>query len=259
MYRTEDFPSLDAANPRGSSTITPASLSSSHFRPTGVLRRGTDEVSRSSSGVVGGTTSGSLVQSELGNSFSDAGFVGNGSFDRSRFSDNPGSLSSKFSSASGASMVPSNLSSQSSLNFPSASHSSKFQSSGSVSASSAVVGSAPMSLAASSSAHMPTPTVNSAVGNIGSGSISLKSSAPGNIGSGSPSVSGGALSSSITPSPIQSSSASVNTASSGVSIESPEFGLKGLLRIIRMTDPDLNTLALGTDLTSLGLDLNSTE
>lgn len=31
----------------------------------------------------------------------------------------------------------------------------------------------------------------------------------------------------------------------------------GLLNVIRMTDPDLNTLALGTDLTTLGLNLNS--
>ena len=31
------------------------------------------------------------------------------------------------------------------------------------------------------------------------------------------------------------------------------------LAVIRMTDPDLNTLALGTDLTTLGLNLNSTE
>lgn len=38
-----------------------------------------------------------------------------------------------------------------------------------------------------------------------------------------------------------------------------EYGLKGLLKIIRMSDLDLNTLALGTDLTTLGLDLNSTE
>jgi CCR4-NOT transcription complex subunit 2 len=35
------------------------------------------------------------------------------------------------------------------------------------------------------------------------------------------------------------------------------FGLLGLLSVIRMTDPDLNTLALGTDLTTLGLNLNS--
>jgi len=37
------------------------------------------------------------------------------------------------------------------------------------------------------------------------------------------------------------------------------FGLLGLLNVIRMTDPDLNTLALGTDLTSLGLNPNSPE
>lgn len=37
------------------------------------------------------------------------------------------------------------------------------------------------------------------------------------------------------------------------------YGLLGILKVIRMTDPDLNVLALGTDLTSLGLNLNSTE
>lgn len=37
------------------------------------------------------------------------------------------------------------------------------------------------------------------------------------------------------------------------------FGLRGLLTVIRMTDQDLNTLALGTDLTTLGLNLNSPE
>ena len=35
------------------------------------------------------------------------------------------------------------------------------------------------------------------------------------------------------------------------------YGLLGLLGVIRMTNPDLNTLALGTDLTTMGLDLNS--
>ncbi|KEP66549.1 UNVERIFIED_CONTAM: NOT2 / NOT3 / NOT5 family protein [Hammondia hammondi] len=35
------------------------------------------------------------------------------------------------------------------------------------------------------------------------------------------------------------------------------YGLLGILKVIRMTDPDLNVLALGTDLTSLGLNLNS--
>lgn len=38
-----------------------------------------------------------------------------------------------------------------------------------------------------------------------------------------------------------------------------KYGLTGLLGVIRMTDPDLTTLALGTDLTTLGLNLNSSE
>lgn len=43
-------------------------------------------------------------------------------------------------------------------------------------------------------------------------------------------------------------------------IDDHRFDLMGLLSVIRMTDPDLNTLALGTDLTTLGgLNLNSTE
>ncbi|XP_019448672.1 PREDICTED: probable NOT transcription complex subunit VIP2 isoform X2 [Lupinus angustifolius] len=37
------------------------------------------------------------------------------------------------------------------------------------------------------------------------------------------------------------------------------FGLLGLLSVIRMSDPDLTSLALGVDLTILGLNLNSTE
>ncbi|KAI9146522.1 hypothetical protein BKA69DRAFT_1045136 [Paraphysoderma sedebokerense] len=38
---------------------------------------------------------------------------------------------------------------------------------------------------------------------------------------------------------------------------SDKHGLLGLLSVIRMTDPDMNALALGTDLTTLGLNLNS--
>lgn len=38
-----------------------------------------------------------------------------------------------------------------------------------------------------------------------------------------------------------------------------QFGLMGLLNVIRMTDPDLTMLALGTDLTTLGLNLNSSD
>ncbi|KAH9602381.1 hypothetical protein KSS87_016829 [Heliosperma pusillum] len=37
------------------------------------------------------------------------------------------------------------------------------------------------------------------------------------------------------------------------------FGLLGLLGVIRMSDPDLTSLALGIDLTTLGLNLNSSE
>ncbi|KAL5579773.1 hypothetical protein UlMin_012215 [Ulmus minor] len=40
---------------------------------------------------------------------------------------------------------------------------------------------------------------------------------------------------------------------------SDPFGLLGLLSVIRMSDPDLTSLALGIDLTTLGLNLNSQE
>lgn len=40
---------------------------------------------------------------------------------------------------------------------------------------------------------------------------------------------------------------------------SDPFGLLGLTRVLKMTDKDLNTLALGTDLTTLGLNLSSIE
>ena len=43
------------------------------------------------------------------------------------------------------------------------------------------------------------------------------------------------------------------------SAEVANFGLLGLLGVIRMSDPDVTTLALGTDLTTLGLNLNSPE
>ncbi|GAB4855218.1 Probable NOT transcription complex subunit vip2 [Ancistrocladus abbreviatus] len=37
------------------------------------------------------------------------------------------------------------------------------------------------------------------------------------------------------------------------------FGLLGLLSVVRMSDPDLTSLALGIDLTTLGLNLNSSK
>lgn len=41
--------------------------------------------------------------------------------------------------------------------------------------------------------------------------------------------------------------------------DADRYGLLGLLSVIRMTDPDLTTLALGTDLTTLGLNLSLPE
>jgi hypothetical protein len=38
-----------------------------------------------------------------------------------------------------------------------------------------------------------------------------------------------------------------------------DYGMLGLLNVISMQNPDLTTLALGTDLTTLGLHLNSSE
>jgi hypothetical protein len=46
---------------------------------------------------------------------------------------------------------------------------------------------------------------------------------------------------------------------SGSSASSAQYGLLGLLGVIRMVDADVNTLALGSDLTTLGLNLNSSK
>lgn len=46
---------------------------------------------------------------------------------------------------------------------------------------------------------------------------------------------------------------------SGGSALSGDYGLLGLLKIIRLSDADRNALAVGSDLTSLGLNLNSSE
>jgi len=40
---------------------------------------------------------------------------------------------------------------------------------------------------------------------------------------------------------------------------SERYGLMGILNVIRMAEPDLSTLAIGSDLTGLGLNLNSPE
>lgn len=59
---------------------------------------------------------------------------------------------------------------------------------------------------------------------------------------------------------------SLNPPSSQVGAESTDpvskdvrYGLLGLLEVIRMADTDLNSLALGNDLTTFGLNLNSTD
>ena len=67
-----------------------------------------------------------------------------------------------------------------------------------------------------------------------------------------------------TPTQQQQMSQQQQHSSAGGKIPSQQaapdrFGLLGLLSVIRMTDPDLTTLALGTDLTTLGLHLNSPE
>ena len=58
---------------------------------------------------------------------------------------------------------------------------------------------------------------------------------------------------------IESNSNSNSEDNNASNQNSSRFGLLGLLQVIRMTESDLNTLALGNDLTTLGLNLNSAE
>lgn len=62
----------------------------------------------------------------------------------------------------------------------------------------------------------------------------------------------------ITSSSVTEPTTSVSNSSGGPAL-SGDFGLLGLLKVIRMTDADRNALALGSDLTSLGLNLNSSD
>jgi len=69
---------------------------------------------------------------------------------------------------------------------------------------------------------------------------------------------------SLTPSTAPGSAATGLPSAPGVtsvagSALGGDFGLLGLLSVIRMTDADRNALALGTDLTMLGMNLNSGE
>ncbi|KAJ1562263.1 hypothetical protein HK405_014100, partial [Cladochytrium tenue] len=59
--------------------------------------------------------------------------------------------------------------------------------------------------------------------------------------------------------PLSASNASAAGSAGSAATAPPgdRFGLVGLIDVIRMTDPDMNMLALGCDLTTLGLNLNS--
>lgn len=59
--------------------------------------------------------------------------------------------------------------------------------------------------------------------------------------------------------PASSGSPPSAGSSPSLNAKDSKFGLLGLLDVIRMTDKDLNTLALGSDLTTFGLNLNSSE
>lgn len=60
--------------------------------------------------------------------------------------------------------------------------------------------------------------------------------------------------------PLLSNIASASAGASQLPVtKEQKFGLAGLLDVIRFTDKDANTLALGTDLTTFGLNLNSSD
>lgn len=58
---------------------------------------------------------------------------------------------------------------------------------------------------------------------------------------------------------ISNSNSSIGSGGGGSMSKEGGYGLSGLLDVIRMTDKDLNTLALGSDLTTFGLNLNSSD
>ncbi|KAG0012912.1 hypothetical protein BGZ82_002370 [Podila clonocystis] len=101
---------------------------------------------------------------------------------------------------------------------------------------------------------------------LNSAATSTPTSAPngpsrqGNSGAvGSSSIGQGVSTTSSAPGPLSAASKSVASGSAGSSAldEHDRFGLFGMLGVIRMTDQDITTLALGSDLTTLGLSLNS--
>jgi len=60
----------------------------------------------------------------------------------------------------------------------------------------------------------------------------------------------------LLPPPNYAAKASSDAPPHSLPAGGDKYGLYGLLDVIRMTDPDVNMLSLGTDLTSLGLNLN---
>ncbi|TPX40221.1 hypothetical protein SeMB42_g06091 [Synchytrium endobioticum] len=101
-------------------------------------------------------------------------------------------------------------------------------------------------------------SLNNAVASIGNSS-SGNSQITGPIGShqvGSHQSSQIVISSSITSTPLTASTSITPSAPPNPTVA---FGILGLLDVVRMTDRDLNMLALGQDVTSLGLSLSSSE
>lgn len=95
----------------------------------------------------------------------------------------------------------------------------------------------------------------SIAGTASSDSATTSTTSPATTTTPATAAAAAAASASSAPGPGAPPAAAAESDKSGAS----RWGLTGLLSVIRMTDPDLNTLALGTDLTTLGLDLNSTE
>jgi CCR4-NOT transcription complex subunit 2 len=95
---------------------------------------------------------------------------------------------------------------------------------------------------------------NNATGNVGLGGATSNNASA--IGGG---LLGAGVSNAGTPGANPTSTpAAIAAALSGIQQED-KFGLLGLIDVIRMTDPDMNMLALGCDLAGLGLNLNSVD
>ncbi|KAJ3415736.1 hypothetical protein HDV05_004200 [Chytridiales sp. JEL 0842] len=105
--------------------------------------------------------------------------------------------------------------------------------------------------------HQPHAGVVGAPG-MGTGNSAVGGSAAGTGGGGG--LSGNLIGGSAANPGANATStpAAMAAALSGIQQED-KFGLLGLIDVIRMTDPDMNMLALGCDLAGLGLNLNSAE